>query len=334
MGEFDSIGWIRSKVEKSADDSLLSLGIGDDCCLLDCPGTDRLAMSTDTVVEGVHFSTRWLNWSQAALRASAAALSDLAAMAAEPVCMLAAASVPKSGGDTVVKELAVGLLDAASRWNCPLAGGDLTSTSGPVTLTLTVVGKCRQGMAVKRSGAAPGEEIWITDECGDPAAAVNMLEQAGEDCAAVLEDLPQLVRDRLLSPAPRLAEAAELLELGPPSSMIDVSDGVAADLGHILEESGCGAVLVRDSLPAGEFSRHRARQKGLDDGYFFLYGGEDFQLLFTLPSGTLEGPSVSLSHETRITRIGRTTGTAGELMIENKPGVLVPLDKKGYDHLE
>ncbi len=334
MGEFDSIGRIRELAGKAGPDSLLSLGIGDDCCLLDSPGEGTLALSTDTMVAGVHFNTSYFSWSQAALRASAAAISDLAAMAASPVCMLAAASVPKAGGAKIVEELAAGLLEAASRWDIPLAGGDLTSTTGPLTLTITVVGRCAPGAAITRSGASPEQEIWITDECGDPAAVIETLEEAAEDIVPVLGNIPDLARERLFSPLPRLAEAAELLKTGPPSAMIDVSDGVAADLGHILEESAVGAVLEAQALPVGDFCRNRALKLKLPAWHYCIYGGEDFQLLFTLPSGKIGGAAMKLNCGTTVTRIGRTTATAGELMLEDSRGVLSPLPQKGFDHLD
>ena len=333
MGEFDAIGRIRALAEQAAGNSLLSLGIGDDCCLLDCPGGELLALSTDTMVEGVHFSTRYFSWRDAAGRACAAAISDLAAMAAEPVCMLAAATVPKTGGEKILDELAEGFLEAASLWNCPLAGGDLASTTGPVTLTITVAGRCAPAAALRRSGASPGDEIWITGECGDPSAAIELLERAGAECGSALQNLPENVQNSLFRPTPRLREAAELLELGPPTAMIDVSDGVAADTGHILEESGCGAVLERKALPAGEFSRRRAEDCGLPAEHYFLHGGEDFQLLFTLRSGKLEQTGRELNCGTRITRIGRITAETGKLLIENSDGTLEPLERSGFDHL-
>ncbi len=334
MGEFDSIGRIRELAGKTGPGSLLKLGIGDDCCLLDSPAEGTLALSTDTMVEGVHFSTRYFSWRAAAGRAAAAAISDLAAMAAAPVCMLAAAAVPKSGGADIVDELAGGLLDAASRWNCPLAGGDLTSTAGPVTLTITVVGRCAPDAAITRGGASPDEEIWITGECGDPAAVIETLEGTATDIAPALEKIPAVAQDRLFAPVPRLAEAAELLRLGPPGAMIDVSDGVAADLGHILDESGVGAVLKAEALPGGEYSRALAIEKGMAPWHYCLYGGEDYQLLFTLPTGKIAGQSLELGCGTTVTRIGRITARAGELMIEDGQGTLSSLPKKGFDHLD
>jgi thiamine-monophosphate kinase len=248
--------------------------------------------------------------------------------------MLAAASVPKTSGAQIVDELSAGLLAAASRWDCPLAGGDLSSTAGPVTLTITVVGRCAPGAAITRGGASVGEEIWLTDQCGDPSAVIETLEETDTDLAPLLEKIPELALGRLFSPVPRLTEAQELLALGPPGAMIDVSDGVAADLGHILEESGVGAILEAKALPAGNYCRSRALETGLAPWHYCLYGGEDFQLLFTLPSGKIDRPTLELDCGTIASRIGRITATAGELLLQDEHGALAPLPQKGFDHLD
>jgi len=335
VGEFEKIANIRRLAGKTPLPlgGSVSLGIGDDCCLVAAGSDEELALSTDTIVEGVHFRLEYFSYYQVGVKAAAAAISDLAAMAAEPVGSLIAVSISETAGENALEELARGLIATCEKYGCPLLGGDLTRSPAPLVATVTVIGKLPAGAAIRRSTARAGDEIWVTGSPGDAGAVLALLENARGGRGPA----PRLAEEhvsRLHEPVPRLAEARLLRESNLATAMIDISDGVVADLNHILENSGCGAILCSSRLPVSEFSRSVARKMGLGQEHFFLYGGEDFELLFTAPKGAVQKHLAGLKEKTgtAFTMIGRITDNIGELSISREDGRLEPLGKTGFDH--
>jgi len=336
VGEFEHIAKIRRLAEKTTlPGESVRLGIGDDCCLVAAGSDQEFALSTDTIVEGVHFRLDYFSYYQVGVKAAAAAISDLAAMAAEPVGSLAAVSISESAAESALEDLASGLIDTCEKYGCPLLGGDLTRSPSPLVATVTVIGKLPAGTAIRRSTARPGDEIWVTGSPGDAAAVLAVLENARGGCGP----RPQVTEEqaaRLHEPVPRLAEARLLRNYGLATAMIDISDGVAADLNHILESSGCGALLFGDRLPVSEFSRSVAGNLALRPEHFLLYGGEDFELLFTSGQQAVQKHLAGLrkkSH-TSFTLIGRITDKIGELAIIRENGRLEQVEKTGFDHFK
>lgn len=334
MREFELIGDIRGLSAATPLPPHVRVGIGDDCCVFRPLCADELVLSVDAAVEGVHFRLDWTDYYHAGARATAAALSDLAAMAAEPLGVLATVSIPASTNDEAVREIARGLIETAGRFGCPLVGGDLTASPGPLMISLTVTGKVPQGEAILRSGAAPGQDIWITGEPGESAAVLEYLRRVERGEAGGLPVPDERARGRFHAPLPRIREALMLRGDGPPSAMIDISDGLAADLGHILEASKIGAVLDEAQLPVGEYSPRLARALGLPDRHFLLRGGEDYELCLCAHPGLFErtAPEIERITGTRLTRIGRTTGRTGKLELAHRDGSRSELDLKGYEH--
>ena len=320
--------------EKIGSFKPVSLGIGDDCCLLEAAGDEEFALSTDAFVEGVHFRLDYFDYYQVGVKAAAAALSDLAAMAAEPAGALAAVSIPSERAETALEDLAGGLIETCARYDCPLIGGDLTASPGPLVVTVTVAGRVKKGKAVLRSTAHPGDEIWVSGNPGDAGAVLAVLEQRRKSKSAALPEVESTMLNRLLSPVPRLAEARLLRQIGPPSAMIDISDGLAADLNHVLEASGLGALLFARKFPLSEFSQSVAAVQGLPKDFYFLYGGEDYELLFSMPPGVLsrDAEDVREITGTALHRIGRLTDKKGELIVQREDGSFKPLRKTGFDH--
>jgi thiamine-monophosphate kinase len=334
LGEFETIAWIKRLAEKVPSSAWVRVGIGDDCCVIAPDAGWELVLSTDAVVEGVHFRLDYFDCFQVGAKAMGSALSDLAAVAAEPVGALVTVSVDDKRPGAALESLARGLIDTGARYGCPLIGGDLTASPGPLIVNVTVIGRARCGCPVLRSGARPGDEIWVTGSPGDAAAVLACLEAGlrGEDGALPVPDRP--TRDRLLCPTPRIREARLIYEAGPPGAMIDISDGLAADLGHILEASGVGALLDRGCLPASGFSRSVAQAIGLPPEHFLLHGGEDYELCFTVPPGLPAERIAGLEKtaEAALTRIGEITSERGVLALREPDGRVVPLSKSGYDH--
>ncbi len=336
MSEFEIIANIRKVAESVPASELVRLGIGDDCCLLAPRPGEEIAASTDTVVEGVHFRFSYFNHYQVGAKAMAVAVSDLAAMAASPAAALASVAMPYDKSSPEVEKLAQGLIETGRRFDCPLIGGDLTASSESVVVTVTVFGTVEKGKAILRSGACVDDEIWITGTPGDAAAVLACLEAEFGEKHDSLPIPEKKLKEKFLLPTPRLKEAAVLAESGPPSAMIDISDGLAADLGHLLESSGVGAHLFSESFPVSDFARSVAEALGKPSEHFFLHGGEDYELCLTAPPGALSGSLKRLEEKcgTVLWRIGIITGDSGQLVLKRPDGRLETVPKKGFDHFD
>jgi thiamine-monophosphate kinase len=331
LGEFEKIADIYRLARQIPSSRAVRLGIGDDCCLLTVPEGEELALSTDTVVEEIHFRLSYFDHYQVGAKAMLAALSDLAAMAASPVGALATVSIKEEKN---IDELARGLIDAGAKYGCPLIGGDLTSSTGPLVVTVTVAGLVKSGSAVLRSTARPGDRIWVTGAPGDAAAVLACLEEEMKSEKRGLTLPDESLKKKFYEPVPRLAEARALIVSGPPTAMIDISDGLAADLGHILESSGAGARLFAESFPLSSFSSQVAIALGFRAEHFFLHGGEDYELLFTVPPGVIEKEVSRLEKETSttFTLIGEINEDSGKITIMRPDGSIEPITGSGFDH--
>lgn len=270
MGEFELIQRYFSPLAERHNSASMVLGPGDDCAIQHIPEGQDLVFSVDTMVEGVHFpqgySSHYLGW-----RALAAAASDLAAMGAAPVCYTLALTLP-AVEEPWLAGFAQGLSDAGQAFGLALAGGD--TTRGPLTLSLQVHGLAPQGRALRRSGAVAGDLICVSGTLGDAGAALDYLAepQPAADMAFVL--------GRYHHPRPRLELGQALV--GIASSCIDISDGLKADLGHILSASGTGATIDPSKLPLSAALR---RLKGASAVDYALGAGDDYELCVTVSPG-------------------------------------------------
>ncbi|MEY6431802.1 thiamine-phosphate kinase [Thioalkalicoccus limnaeus] len=314
MSEFDLIRTYFAGLGARRTDVVL--GVGDDCALLDLGADQWLAVSLDTLVAGVHFLA---DCDPEALghKALAVGLSDLAAMGARPAWATLALTLP--GADPAwVAAFAHGLGRLAKAHGVALVGGD--TTRGPLAITVQVHGLVAPGQAIRRAGARPGDQVWVSGHLGDAGLALRRI-QAG---APVSEPL----RRRLERPDPRVAIGLRLRGLA--HAMIDVSDGLAADLGHILEASGVGASVELAALPLSpDVAEALANGAGWD---LPLAAGDDYELCFTAPaahSGRIE--AVALEARCPLTRIGCVTSEPG-LRASQPDGALWPIARSGYDH--
>ncbi len=293
-------------------------GIGDDCALLTpAPGCE-LAISTDTCVAGVHFPPA-CEPSDLAWRGLAAAASDLAAMGARPLGFTLALTLPAPDA-AWLRAFSDGLAAAAAAFGLPLLGGD--TTRGPMTLGWTVLGEVPAGAALRRGGARAGDLIVVSGELGDAHGALAWLDDS--------DRAPALVA-RYWHPQPRLALGQRLLELA--HAAIDISDGLLADLGHILKASGVGAELRVADLPLSDslvaaLGLERARLAALT-------GGDDYELCFTLPpQSRTELARLSAELGLRLSVVGKVLGSAGlHLLDEDGRELSLPV-ADGYQHFE
>jgi len=288
------------------------LGIGDDCALLQ-PSPDRqLAVTSDTLISGRHFPQATapadIGW-----KALAVNLSDLAAMGAEPRWFTLALSLPAADGDWLAG-FAAGLRELAMASGIALVGGD--TTRGPLSITITAMGEVPPGQALRRDGARPGDLVCVTGTLGDAALALKLLDQPG---------LPPQLRRRLDRPEPRLK--AGLALRGLATAALDLSDGLAGDLGHILAASGVGAEIDLRALPAS--SHFNGLAPAADRTELMLRGGDDYELCVCLPPEALEEAQQRL--DVPLTQIGRITGEPGLRSIDAS-GSAQPQDACGYRH--
>jgi thiamine-monophosphate kinase len=274
---------------------------------------DGLVLSTDLSIEGVHFRLDWITAEEAGWRAAMAALSDLAAMAAAPVGILASVAVP-GDGDLALPVMA-GVRGAASRVGAPLLGGDLTRSPGPVVVDLTVVGRTEAPLL--RRGARVGDEVWVTGRLGWAAAAVRDWLQDRSPIPAA--------REAFLRPTPRIAEAQWLVAAGATAGL-DLSDGLAGDAGHLAAASGV-AILLEARALAG------LAPPGLEGLDLTLHGGEDYELVVTAPPGCL-GPRVEefvKKFHLSVSRVGTVEEGQGVLLLPATGEGAAPVPRGGWD---
>ncbi len=303
MGEFDLIRrhfWRTAAAR--ADSGGVLLGNGDDCALLaPAPGM-TLAVSTDMLVAGRHFLPD-VDPQALGHKALAVNLSDLAAMGARPLALTLALAVPEPN-DAWLQAFARGLLDLADAHGCTLVGGD--TTAGPLTLCLTVFGEVPAAQASRRSGAQVGDDVWVSGTLGDACVGLALVQ--GRHIAGGAIDIDTAhaayLRQRLERPTPRVALGLALLGLA--HAAIDVSDGLLADLGHVLAASGVAAELEVPALLAGALHPALQRLPLAEALSAVLAGGDDYELVFTAaPSQRAAVQQAAAQAATPVTRIGR-----------------------------
>lgn len=297
------------------------LGVGDDCALFPVAPGHHLATSTDLLVEGRHF---FADVDPAALghKALAVNLSDLAAMGAKPVACLLSLSLPAVDHDWLTA-FSRGFYALADQAGCPLIGGDTTRSTAGIVISVTVMGQVRPDHALRRAAAQVGDDIWVTGSLGAPDIALRLLQNQ----LPANPDLLAATRSALEWPLPPWQFGQELA--GVAHAALDISDGLAQDLGHILKASGCGAQLDYTALPVAP------ALQGLDSRLVqdaVLTGGDVYQLCFTAAADDGERIlALAAALSIPVTRIGQIVAEPG-LRIQGADGALIPLKKAGFDH--
>lgn len=282
-GEFSLIKqYFTSQPVKRKD---VSTGIGDDCAILTVPEKQQVAISTDTLVSGIHFLPT-ISPEDLAYKALAVNISDLAAVGADPAWASLALTLPQVDNDWL-EAFSRSLFALAEYYSIQLIGGD--TTKGPLSLTITIQGLVPQGMALLRSGAKIGDWIYVTGFLGDSAAGLAVLQNRLQPSQPESRDY---FITRHLRPQPRLLQGQALRSLA--SAAIDISDGLISDLNHILTASGCGARINLDALPYSTAMKSQV-SKGQAE-VWALSGGEDYELCFTVPEINRGALDIALAH--------------------------------------
>jgi thiamine-monophosphate kinase len=337
QGELALLAEIRQRVASATSlrqKSGLRLGIGDDCALLAPRKGEELAVTTDLSIAGSHFRLDWHPPEAVGHRVLARGLSDLAAMGARPVAVFLSLGLPRSltedgsgrrraGSRSWVQRFFDGFLALAEAYNTPLAGGDLAES--PVAVAdIVLVGAVPRGCALLRSGAKPGDLLYVTGTLGGAAAGLACLAELASTAWLDPPRIPKKFAARLaphLYPQPRIAQGLRLQHRGLASAALDLSDGLSTDLAHLCEESGVAAEVDAAALPI-----HPAAT--LDQA---LHGGEDYELLFTAPSTARLPRAIAGLPVTRIGRILKAHAGRPTMTLISSQGAK-PLEPHGWEH--
>ncbi len=300
----------------------LHVPLGDDAAALSLPSATRLVLSSDACVEEVHFRRAWATWETVGYRAVATALSDLAAMAAEPLGVLISLALPPELGEPVAASIGRGVAECLEAHGGELLGGDVGGSPGPVMVDVTAVG--HSAAPVTRAGAEPGDELWLTGHLGGAAAAVADFQRG-------LEPIPE-ARRAFERPTPRLKEARWLVERASLHALIDVSDGLARDARHLAAASGVGAAIELAAIPTTPALRSFAESDAALQ--LKLSGGEDYELLIAAAPGvlgTLAAPFAA-AFGLPLSRIGETVPFERGVRWIGPDGTAHDLEARGFDH--
>lgn len=326
LGEFELIRRLTADLPASAQ---TVLGVGDDCAILRGSAGDDLLVTTDTMVEDVHFRRGTLSWSALGAKALTTGLSDVAAMGGTARWAVVSLALPDDLSSTDAAVIYDGLRDQARRYAVDVVGGDVVASPRGVTVTVTVLGVAPLGLALRRSAAEPGDAVLVSGRLGDSAAGLHALQHgAGDDPA-----LRSLVGAHQW-PIPRCELGVHLLHLGTVHACIDLSDGLAGDLRHICEASGVSAVIEESALPLSRAAEEYGGRIGHDPVDWALHGGEDYELCFTMP----ERAARALTGEWNaggtvpVTTVGAIEAGPAAVRLRRRSGAVEPLATGGYDH--
>jgi thiamine-monophosphate kinase len=317
MGEFDLIARHFTRAPRRRD--RIALGVGDDCALLAPAPGQQLAVSTDMLLEGRHFLST-VPPERLGHKALAVNLSDLAACGAEPLAFTLALALPRAD-EAFLAPFARGLFELADAHGIELVGGD--TTAGPLAICITVLGQVPAGQALLRSGARAGDQLWVSGTLGDARLAL----EAFRGRVALDGDGFEVARRAMERPEPRVALGLALRGLA--TSAIDLSDGLAGDLGHVLAASGTGARIDVDALPRSALLARQPREVQLE---CLLAGGDDYELLFTAPAALHDAVRAAGARAgVALTRVGTIEAAPG-LRLVDADGRALAARFAGFDH--
>ncbi len=320
IGEFKLHQIIKDILPNSSKNILV--GIGDDAAVIQ-PLHSPMVLTKDAMVEGVHFLSQWTTAADLAYKSLASNISDLAAKGAQPAFGLIALGLPGNTEIRWIEEFYQTLAKQKNVWGLEIIGGD-TIQSPQLMISITAIGYQQIQKPIRINTAQPGDWIFITGTVGDAAAGLEILQDQNKS-EKDLEDA--FLIQRLLRPTPRLKEALQLIKLAIPSSMTDISDGLARDLPKICKASGTGAAIIAASIPCSK----ELREYACDPISYAWKGGEDYELLFTLPEDQAKQLLETWDKEDcQITNIGLITSTSDSIQLIGRGDI----QNSGFDHFQ
>jgi len=340
LGEFGLISRIAAEV--SPVEGVIT-GIGDDAAVTALTPGMQLLTSTDMLLEGVHFRHGWHDPYRLGRKSLAVSISDIAAMGAIPRWALLSLAIPANCSIELLDDFTRGFLAMAAEHGVALIGGDTCASRNGLIVSVTIMAEQLPDLIVRRSGARPGDDIWVTGALGDAALALSFLER-GFDSAQPPNSATQTscslsgvegndyLISRLLDPTPRTVAGRMLAETGLASAMIDISDGLLADFGHIAELSGVGGTLHLDALPTSGVFQAAARCLSSFPHHLVLAGGEDYELCFTAhPAHREKIAELMKKCGIEATPVGIVTNLPGVTVLQSD-GTSYELQTPGFNH--
>jgi thiamine-monophosphate kinase len=329
IGEFDLIK--RMSAGLTSTGRPVIAGIGDDSAALHPPMGKIQLVTSDMLVENVHFRLDTASPFQIGWRSLAVNISDIAAMGGEPTYAFVSIGLPRETTVEFVDELYSGMRKIAEIYSVDIVGGD-TVSSPQLIINVALLGEVEQETLILRSGAKTGDALVVTGDLGGSEAGLAILERGlpeGQTFVSVAPD----TRKHLM-PVPRVREGRLLAKSGYVTSMIDISDGLASEVHHICEASGTGARLYMEKIPISNNVQSIAEYIGKQPHDLALYGGEDFELLFTCQPDkvSLLAEEILKDSATPLTAIGQIVEISHSITIEDVSGKVIPLEPRGYDH--
>ena len=333
LREFDLIRVLQQRY--GTVNSRVLRGIGDDAAVVGSRGNRPSLLTTDLLAEGIHFDRRTAALSDIGFRAAVANLSDIAAMGGTPEYLLVSLAIPHSTTTRQVEQLYHGIMAACRPHGVKLIGGDTSASKGGWFINITLVGSADSGRILLRSGARPGDDLYVTGTLGDSRAGLHVLQGiAGTASTRSLRTRHRrFLRRRHLRPTARLREGHWLSKGRWATSAIDLSDGLSGDLRHLCAESGVGVVIELAALPISAACRQYAASVHQDPRTIALAGGEDYELLFTVPARQRDRfERASARQHSQVTRVGRMTPAKEGLRMTLPDGRQRPLPFSSYEH--
>jgi thiamine-monophosphate kinase len=309
--ELEFIEWLRQQNCgcPTSHSARVPLGIGDDAALLQFAPDEQCVVTTDMLMDGVHFQLSRHSPSQIGRKALAVNLSDLAAMAAEPVAAFVSLALPQHAATSLAREIMAGMIPLAAEFDMAIAGGDTNCWNGPLVISVMATGACPSGQALTRAGAVPGDILLVTGELGGSILGHH------------------------LDFTPRVREALQLKTAQPLHAACDLSDGLELDLWRMTQASGCGAVVEENAIPISPAAEELARREVMCRSplQHALTDGEDFELLVACPPESATALLRSSPLTTRLTQIGYFVNTPGLSLLDSQ-GKSRVLEPRGYRH--
>jgi thiamine-monophosphate kinase len=321
IGEFGFISRIAGMTRSGTG---VVTGIGDDAAVTTLAPGMQLLTSTDMLLEDVHFRRVWHNPYRLGRKSLAVNISDIAAMGGIPRWATLSLAIPSDIPIDFLDEFTRGYLAMAGEQGVALIGGDTCASKHGLAISVTIMGEQTPERILRRSGARPGDEIWVTGTLGDAAMGLRLAENGGQGDGFLIS--------RLLDPTPRTAAGIALAESGLVTAMIDISDGVLADFGHIAELSGVGGILRLDDLPVSPRFRAATASFPSLPCELVLAGGEDYELCFTASSASREKIAALMKKcGVEAAPVGIVTSSP-EVVVHDAAGSLFILSNQGFNH--